>query len=102
MPPYLYVDITAYTEAAFRHDFNLIIESYDDFYHQLTPKDQTLLIKTLFPNFRRNFRPFFDPCEQGFVNEVIIQLATRRWKKGIMEEMIHRHGIKVEEMFFLV
>ena len=44
MPPHLYSKIITYTEAAFRHDHNLIVESAD-FYRQLKPKDQTLLIK---------------------------------------------------------
>ena len=62
MPAEMYQSISLYTEEAYEHDFNLIIESAD-FYQQLKPQDQTLLIKTLFSNFRRNFRNFFDPCE---------------------------------------
>ena len=62
MPHKLYRSIEKYTELAFKYDFNLIIESAD-FYQTLRPQDQTRLIKTLFIEFRRNFRPFFDPCE---------------------------------------
>lgn len=78
MPPVLFRNITVYTEQAFLHDHNLIVESFD-FYQHLTPKDQTEVIKLLFSDFRRRFRFFFDPCEQGFINEAIIQMATRRW-----------------------
>ena len=81
MPAELYRAITDYTEAAFRHDHNLIVEQAE-FYQDLRPQDQTRLIKLLFADFRRDFRFFFDPCEQGFINEAIIQLATRRWERA--------------------
>lgn len=96
MPPQMYRTIISFTEAAFRHDHNLIIEEAN-FYYQLKPQDQTILIKQLFKEFRREFKFFFDPCEQGFINECIINLATRRWERGngLKSQMVHKHGIKM-------
>lgn len=50
MPPDMYRDIATYTEEAFKHDHNLIVEQAE-FYQQLKPQDQTRLIKTLFTDF---------------------------------------------------
>ena len=66
-----------------------------------------MLIKELFADFRRSFRSFFDPCEQGFINEVIIQLATRQWPKLDQDlhekpEEVHKGGFKMEELFFVM
>jgi len=100
MPPVLFRNITVYSEQAFLHDHNLIVESFD-FYQSLTPKDQTAVIKLLFSDFRRQFRFFFDPCEQGFINEAIIQMATRRWSYKTRPQMVHKAKIKMEEVYFL-
>ena len=81
---------------------NLIIES-GPFYKQLSTKDQTVLLNHLssFSDFRRNFRPFFDPCEQGFINEVLVNLAVRRFP-GRKFKFVHKYGKRVEEMYFIV
>ena len=102
MPAPLYKQVTEDIEQAFERDFNLIIEQAE-FYQQLKPQDQTLLIKTLFEEFRTEFRNFFDPCEQGFVNEAIINLAVRRWKKDDENPsiMVHQKGLKMQELFFI-
>ena len=67
---------------AFNHDFNLIVEEGENFYKQLAPRDQTALVNRLFGEFILRFASFFDPCEKGFRNELIINLATRRYPRG--------------------
>ena len=92
--PSLYKKITGATEMAFKHDFNLIVEEGENFYKQLDPKDQTALINLLFGEFILRFAPFFDPCEKGFRNEMVINLATRRYPRGAAERSIvlYQHG----------
>ena len=101
MPPEMYLAILTYNEVAFNHDFNLIVEA-GPFYHQLKPQDQSRLINLLFADFRRDFRKFFDPCDQGFTNEAIISLANRRWNLNERPQMVHRNGIKMNELFFIM
>ena len=67
----------------------------------MPPQDQTELIKLLFEDFRRNFRHFFDPCEQGFINEAIIWLFTRRYRAQDRSQMICQSGIKMTELYFV-
>jgi hypothetical protein len=71
--PTLYNDIRKYVEQAFQFDFNLVIEDFP-FYQQMTPKMQTELIKNTrtFSEFEKSFNHFFDECERGFTNELII------------------------------
>ena len=78
----------------------MLVEDYE-FFQQLPPKDQTELIKLLFADFRLNFRHFFDPCEQGFVNEAIIWMFTRRYRAGTTNQMICQNGIKMTELYFI-
>ena len=61
-----------------------------------------MLVKFLFADFRRKFKVFFDMCEQGFINEAIINLYTRRWEYDVRTQMVHRTNIKMSEMFFVV
>lgn len=68
-------------EEAFKNDHNLIIEEFSC-YQKISPKMQTEVINTIFEDFRRNFRHFFDPCDQGFVNETIINLLSRKYLKS--------------------
>ena len=49
-----------------------------------------------------HFRHFFDPCEQGFINEAIIWLFTRRYKKETTSRVIVRNGYKMSELYFIV
>lgn len=76
--PILYNDIQTYIEQAILYDFNMIIEDFT-FYQELTPKMQTDLIRSIkaFKDFEKNFSHFFDDCERGFTNEVIISLSCR-------------------------
>ncbi len=41
---------------------------------------QTDIVLTVFSEFRKKFKHFFDMCEQGFINEVIINLYARIYK----------------------
>ena len=74
--PSLYSDIVRNVEDAFKLDFNMLVEEHD-FYFALPPKMQTDLINFLFFDFKKQFSSFFDPCEQGFTNELIVSLAAR-------------------------
>ena len=60
------------------HDFNLVIEEFE-FYSQITPQMQTALIKNtrVFKEFERSFNHFFEECERGFINELIISMFCR-------------------------
>ena len=73
MKPTLYNEISVVIEQALTRDFNMVIDDFD-FYLKLTPKMQTEVIETIFSQFRKDFSHFFDPCETGFTNEVIINL----------------------------
>ena len=74
--PALYSDVVRNVEDAFNLDFNMLVEEHD-FYFALPPKMQTDLINFLFFDFKKQFSSFFDPCEQGFTNELIVSLAAR-------------------------
>lgn len=76
--PTLYNDIRKYVEQAFLYDFNLVIEEFP-FYQQITPKMQTDLIQNtrVFKEFERSFNHFFEECERGFTNEMIINMFCR-------------------------
>ena len=73
MKPVLYREISITIEQALTRDFNMVIDDFD-FYYKLTPKMQTEVIETIFSEFRKDFSHFFDPCETGFNNEIIINL----------------------------
>ncbi len=79
----LYNDIRIYVEQAFLYDFNLIIEEFS-FYQQITPKMQTQLIQNtkVLSDFENNFKIFFNDCERGFTNELIINLYCRIYAEG--------------------
>ena len=64
-------------------DFNLVIEEFS-FYEQLTPKMQTDLIQNtrLFNEFEKSFTHFFDECERGFTNELIISMFCRIYQQN--------------------
>ena len=97
----LYRQIEGYILDAFTYDHNSIVEDFD-FYQRLTPKDQTNLINLIFADFRMNFRSFFDPCDQGFINEAIIWLFTRRYSKDNISRTIVPPGHKMQQMYFIM
>lgn len=45
---------------------------------------QTSLITTLFTDFIRQFGHFFESCEQGFINEFIINMLARIHDKNTL------------------
>lgn len=43
---------------------------------------QTAVIETIFGDFKNNFSHFFLNCEQGFTNEIIINMHCRTFDPG--------------------
>ena len=79
------------------YDFNMIIDDFD-FYFLLPPKLQTELVEALFGQFKTEFSHFFDPCETGFTNEIIVNL-----KFFLLEHNyeIASPGRKVDTLYFI-
>lgn len=40
---------------------------------------QTELINTIFRDFQRQFKHFFDYCERGFINQLIVNLHQKSY-----------------------
>ena len=100
VPANLYLSISETVEEAFKNDHNMIIEEFD-FYQQLPPRVQTNLINLIFEDFRQNFRHFFDPCDTGFINEVIIRLYSRRYQRPTSgRNRLVKPQYKMTEIFF--
>ena len=98
VPPVMYRDIVNHVENALSMDYNMIIEEYH-FYPLITPKMQTELINFLFQTeFIDEFRLFFEHCEVGFKNELIVNLAVRRYSEG---ETLTRPGTKMDTFYFI-
>ena len=97
--PTLYNDIRKYVEQAFLYDFNLVIEEFQ-FYQQITPKMQTDLIQNtrVFKEFERSFNHFFEECERGFTNELIISMYCRIYTPG---KTVISYKSNVKEMYFI-
>ena len=83
---------------AFLHDFNLIIEEFN-FYQQIPPKMQTKIMNTIFKDFQIQFRHFFEYCERGFVNELIINMFARIYEPDVT--IVH-YGEKFRQLYFIV
>ena len=99
LQPALYNDILRYVETAIQYDFNLIIEEFG-FYNELPLRIQTELIQNvaMFKEFERAFGHFFDECERGFINEVIVNLFVRTERPG---KVLIPYYQKVEEISFI-
>lgn len=97
--PSLYNDIRKYVEQAFMYDFNLVIEEFD-FFQQITPKMQTDIIQKTkqFNEFERCFNHFFEECERGFSNELIINMYCRIQYPG---KPVISHKSHVKELYFI-
>jgi hypothetical protein len=97
--PTLYNDIRKYVEQAFLYDFNLVIEEFQ-FYQQITPKMQTELIQSTrtFRDFEKSFNHFFEECERGFTNDLIINMLCRIYIQG---KIVISYKANVKEMFFI-
>lgn len=78
LPANLYLNISETVQEAFKNDHNLIIEQFG-FFQQITPKMQTEVINLIFADFKNDFHFFFAQCDQGFVNEAIIRMYSRRY-----------------------
>ena len=66
---------------SFSSDINMIVEEFD-FYQQLPPKMQTELIEYLFYDMLDRFKHMFSFCEEGFRNELIILMFSRKENPG--------------------
>ena len=65
---------------------------------------QNELIDLIFDEFKQNFRHFFDPCDRGFINEVIINMLSRRYhrpKTDSKKQIVHP-GHKLEQLYFTI
>ena len=78
--PILYQKIVQTVEDALNDDFNMIIEEFD-FYRKISPKMQTMVIKEIFAKFMSDFDHFLGSWEEGFKNEFIVNLFTRKYKE---------------------
>lgn len=97
--PILYNQIRTFVVNAFLYDFNLVIEEFD-FYQQITPKMKTDLIQNtrVFKEFERSFAHFFEECERGFTNELIMSLYCRIYGPG---KTVISYKSNVKEMYFI-
>ena len=77
----------------------MVIEEFQ-FYQQITPKMQTELIQSTrtFKDFEKTFNHFFEECERGFTNELIINMLCRIYIPG---KIVISYKSKVKEMFFI-
>ena len=66
----------------------------------MTPKMQTDLIKStrVFSDFEKAFNHFFDECERGFTNELIINMYCRLYTPG---KVVISYKSNVKEMYFI-
>jgi len=59
---------------------------------------QTELMNTIFREFQLGFKHFFDYCERGFINEMIINMYARTYKP---DTTIVAYGDKFRELYFV-
>ena len=90
-------NILHHVDNAFLFDHNMIVEEFG-FYQSLTPKDQTRLTNFIFKDFIKTFIAFFEPCENGFKSEFLIQMYHRSYNHGT-EVIFYQQ--KVEELCFV-
>jgi signal-transduction protein with cAMP-binding, CBS, and nucleotidyltransferase domain len=66
----------------------------------MTPRMQTeLIIQTFqFKKFERSFNHFFEECERGFINELIINLYCRIYQPA---KTVISYKSNVKEMYFI-
>ena len=110
IPPDLLSIIRKYVQEAYIYDFDLIVslnisliaflQNKDEFpfFQQISPKMQTELINTIFKDFQRQFKHFFDYCERGFINQLVVNLHQ---KIVPPEKVIISYGQKVNEIYFI-
>ena len=93
-----YSNIDYNIEQSFFKDFNMIVEEFP-FYGQLTKKMQTDLIQHLFGDFKEQFNHVLGPLEEGFSNELIIQMYSRFYMPN---NEICSYGQRFDAIYFLV
>ena len=59
---------------------------------------QTAIINTIFVDFKNNFAHFFADCEQGFINELIINMHCRIYEPDT-DVILYQQ--KFREIFFI-
>lgn len=82
LSPKLLLEISTSVDAAFRFDFNMLVEDNLTLYQKLTPRMQTELVDLIFTDFLNTFSDFFNNVEVGFRNEFVINLHTRLLNHG--------------------
>ena len=65
----------------------------------MTPRMQTELIRVIFKTFLQKFNYFFQGLEQGFINELLINLSCKQFEAG---ENIIRSGDRFTELMFII
>lgn len=96
-PRHLAAQAVLLLEDSMRFDFNLIIEEFP-FYQQLPPRMQTQLVESFFGDFLGLFDSFFSECEQGFRNELIVNMYMRSYFE---DQEIFPYGRKLNCLYFI-
>lgn len=83
---------------AFSCDHNMITEEFN-FYQALPPKMQTELVEFLWHDKLAKFSHFFPFCEEGFRNEIFMQMFSRSYNPG---HEIMWEGQRFSKVSFLI
>ena len=59
---------------------------------------QTEIMQTIFKDFQTHFKHFFEYCERGFVNELIINMFARIYEPDLT---IVSYGEKFRQVYFI-
>ena len=97
--PYLYHDIKKYINQAFLYDFNLM-ELEFPFFNELPSKIQTELVYGThqFRQLLKHFDHFFEECENGFINEIIMKFYCKITRPG---KTLVSYKSSVKELYFI-
>ena len=93
-----YDEISMYIKDSFLYDHKSLLEGFN-LYQILTPRMQTKFINHFFADFMKKFENFIGPCEEGFRNELIIQMNVRRLEPN--QEVV-AHGSRFDKLYFIV
>lgn len=100
LQPRIQHGITTSLQRYFRYNFNQLVNlDRMGFYEKLPPRMQTELVQVLFKDFISKFDHFFEGLEQGFLNEMIINMYARTFTSG---EEIYKQGQKLDEIVFVI
>lgn len=53
-----------------------------DFFSKMRPRMQTELINVIFKSFLASFEHFFSSLDQGFINELVVNLYAKTFQPG--------------------